>query len=378
MTWLQLSQSVSYDILPEDRKVLLQNPSVCQLKDQPDVFEFRVRCITLACFYLILRFYSFSRKIPLRYCFRTIHAFQPDTSESVVRYCAKDLIRPFTLRNGVMPLDFIEFEHSILLQSRDLALMLRNSSASASMKRFPLLVEQVRLDSSDEARATLARWPWLLKHYALFPATGVPECISIGISEAADRLGVTLQSLDASHHQILPSAKFQPTIPGSIGGPATIIVLPPFINVVRFDFSYDSPPEQKAAITQLIRSAGPCVNSACFYVIGVFFFIHSVLLSNTVFPHPDAAYLLAGSPLGRSSCSAIPSTEHCFTHCASHLKSIFRSLTLYIRYCMPDTLCRVNCMPDIYHAHISSHLLRMISPFVCFSFDTPAASTFGH
>ena len=158
-----------------------------------------------------------------------------------------------------MPLDFIEFEHAILLQARDLALMMRSGSASASMKRFPLLVEQVRLDSSEETRVVLARYPWLLKHYALFPAT-VPDCVHVSIPEAADRLGVTLQSFDASHHRMLPSAKYQPTIQGTIVGAAASIVLPPFINVVRFDFSYDSPPEQKAAITQLIRSAGPCVN----------------------------------------------------------------------------------------------------------------------
>jgi hypothetical protein len=199
-----------------------------------------------------------------------------------------------------MPLDLIEFEHSILLQSRDLALMLRNSSVSASMKRFPLLVEHVRLDSSDETRTLLARWPWLLKHYALFPATAVPDCISVSIPEAADRLGVTLQSFDASLDRILPSAKFLPTFAGSVVGPTTSIVLPPCINVVRFDFSYDSPPEQKAAITQLIRSAGPCVHFVRFLTLVTFCLF--TFSSQKLFPRPDAVYLLAGLPLGHSSC----------------------------------------------------------------------------
>ena len=74
--------------------------------------------------------------------------------------------------------------------------------------------------------------------------------------------------------------------------------------------------------------------------------IHSfTTLSFRVLPFscPDAVYPSAGSPLGRSSCSATPSIVHFFIRCASQLKSSFPIITLCIRYAVSFTYLCITC-----------------------------------
>jgi len=159
-----------------------------------------------------------------------------------------------------MPLDLIEFSHHILLETRELAILHQKQGVSASMKRFPVSLQEVQIDGSPQSRAALKQWPWLLSHFALYADFECQHRI-VSIDEAAEHLGVTLTRIHQDEDSILPSARVEPRAfsTSAVVAPAHQIVLPSAITVARYDLTTDEIAEQKEALTLLIRSCGSYV-----------------------------------------------------------------------------------------------------------------------